>query len=204
MAVVPVNLQDIQQARSAVDDAGRPTHELLRIINGNTQNMRQVLNDLTAQLTQIQQAQAAASAAQTDATAAAREAARINSYTVPTIVLSAADAGTDATVTIDAHTRYYPVQGAIDVPDLALSGGMITGLAFSTAYWVYYDDTTLANAAPVYLAATNPTTAQVGTAAGRHFVGKITTPADGGTATTGTGGSTPPSGGGGDPLTQLP
>lgn len=207
MAVTPVNLQDIQQGRAIVDDAGRPTHELLGIVNGNTRNMRQVLNDqgsmiadLAAQLLLIQQAQAAADAAQTDATAAAREAARINSYTAPTNVLSAEDAGTTATINVAAHTRIYPVQGSIDVPDVVITAGAITGLAYSTVYYVFYDDTTLVAVAPTFQATTNIAAAQVGYAAGRHFVGKVTTPAAGGATTSGTGGSTPPGGGGGEIL----
>lgn len=130
------------------------------------------------------------------ATATARELARINSYTDPTSVVTAADAGADATITIANHTRVYPVQGSIDVPDLAIIGGTITGKAFSTQYFVYYDDTTLADTTPAYLSTTDAATAQVGTAAGRHFVGEVTTPADGGGGTTG-GGGTPPGGGGG-------
>lgn len=137
--------------------------------------------------------------AQSTATAAARELARINSYTAPTSVLTAADVGTDATITIAAHTRVYPVQGSIDVPDLSIIGGTITGRAFSTQYYVYYDDTTLADTTPAYLFTTVAATAQVGAAAGRHFVGVITTPADGGGGTGGGGGS-PPGGGGGFPL----
>lgn len=207
MAIVPVNLQDIQQGRAIVDDDGRPTHELLRIINGNTQNTRQVLAaqntmiaDLAAQLLLIQQAQADANAAQADATAAARESARINSYSAPTIVLGAVDAGTSATINVAAHTRVYPVQGSIDVPDVVVSAGSITGLAYSTVYFVYYDDTTLASATPVFQVTTDLATAQVGVAAGRHFVGKVTTPAAGGSGTTGTGGSAPPGGAGGDSI----
>jgi hypothetical protein len=152
---------------------------------------------LAAQLAQIIAAQAAADAAQSDATDAAREAARINSYPNPGVgIVTASDAGTDATVTIANHTRVYPVQGSIDVPDVAITGGSITGLAYTTTYFIYYDDTTLADTTPTFHATTVSADAQVGAAAGRHFVGYVTTPASGGGSTSG-GGGAPPGGGGG-------
>lgn len=141
-----------------------------------------------------------ANGAAATATAAARELARINSYTDPSVVVSAADAGTDATITIAAHTRIYPVQGTIDVPDVVIPAPVdLTGLAFSTLYAVYYDDLTLADTTPTYVSTTDLAAAAVGAAPGRHFVGTITTPADGGGGTTG-GGGTPPGGGGGEYL----
>jgi uncharacterized membrane protein YgcG len=148
-----------------------------------------IIADLTAQLALIQ-------AAQTTATAAARESARINSYTSPTNLLTAADAGTDASITVAAHTRVYPVQGSVDVANVAIAGGTVSGLAFSTQYAVFYDDATLAATAPTFQATTTLASAQVGAAEGRHFVGIVTTPADGGGSTTGSGGY-PPGGGGG-------
>jgi hypothetical protein len=151
------------------------------------------------QIAAIAAAQASADAAAADAVATARESARITSYPNPGGILSAIDAGADATITIAAHTRIYPVQGSVDVPDVTFTNlpHNITGLSFSTRYYVYYDDTTLANTAPTWQSTTDAATAQVGAAAGRHFVGFIDTPADGGTGTTGTGGGTPGGGGGG-------
>lgn len=155
------------------------------------------------QLEEVPEIQAALGAdittAQNTATAAIREAARINSYTVPTNLLSATDAGSDASIAVAGHTRVYPVQGTVDVDDVVILAGSITGLAFTTEYHVYYDDTTLADTTPAFLATTDQATAQVGAAAGRHFVGTITTPADGGGGTTGTG-PFPPGGGGGNPI----
>lgn len=154
--------------------------------------LAQVVSDLAAAVAAIQAAQATADAA-------VREAARINSYTAPTDVLTASDAGSDATITVAGHARVYPVQGAYDVTDVAITGGTIVGLAFATKYWVYYDDTTLADTSPAFQATTVAADAQVGAAAGRHFVGVITTPADGGADTDGNGGA-PPGGGGGEVL----
>jgi hypothetical protein len=146
--------------------------------------------DLTSQV-------AAIAAAQATGTAAAREAARISSYPNPGGILSAADVGTDCTITITGHTRVYPVQGLVDVPDVAITGGTLTGKAFSTRYYIYYDDATLALTSPTFVATTVAATAQVGAAAGRHFLGYVDTPADGGTATAGEGGGPPGGGGGG-------
>lgn len=168
---------------------------------------QQVLTSLSAELGSLEAAEtalAAAVAAQTSAntaqaaaTAAAREQARIASYPNPGSVLSAADVGTDCTITIAGHTRVYPVRGSIDVPDVTITGGAITGLAFSTRYYIYYDDTTLAVIAPTFLSTTISATAQVGAAAGRHFIGYVDTPADGAAPSSGQGGGPPGGGGGG-------
>lgn len=163
----------------------------------NCESLEAAISDLSDQLAAITAAQAAADAAAASALAAAREMARLTSYTAPTNVLTAADVGSDCTITVAAHTRIYPVQGAIDVPDVSILAGSVTGLAFSTLYYVYYDDTTLADTTPTYVATTNIATAQAGVAAGRHFVGEVTTPADGGGGTSGTGGGRPPGYGGG-------
>ncbi len=161
-------------------------------------NLETAFNALETAVIDIQAAQAAATAAQSSAdaaqssaTATAREAARISSYPNPSAVLSAADVGTDCTVTVAAHTRVYPVQGSIDVPDTAIAGGTVTGLAFSTLYYIYYDDTTLVNGSPTFQATTSAATASAGAAAGRHSVGSVTTPADGGGGTSGGGYQTP-------------
>lgn len=123
-----------------------------------------------------------------DILAARKEDARTASYT-STAPLTATDAGSDASIVIANHTRIYP---GSDIADLALTGiATLTGLAFSTEYWLYYDDTTLANATPVVHATTVEATAQVGAAAGRHFLGKVTTPANGAPDTSG-GGTIPP------------
>lgn len=156
------------------------------------------VNDILAVQADIIAAMNAANAAQADATESARQAARIASYPNPgAAILHAADVGTDVTITVDAHTRVYPVKGSVDVPDVAITGGTITGLAFSTRYYVYYDDTTLADTTPTFLATTSSATAQVGAADGRHFIGYVDTPADGGADTGGTGGGPPGGGGGG-------
>jgi hypothetical protein len=197
-------LDRLSSSFSIVTKDGRPSQSFQFRDTKVLEKIEAAFDALAARLTDIEtiNAQLAAQlaqiiAAQSDATDAAREAARINSYPNPGVgIVTASDAGTDATVTIANHTRVYPVQGSIDVPDVAITGGSITGLAYSTTYFIYYDDTTLADTTPTFQATTVSADAQVGAAAGRHFVGYVTTPASGGGSTSG-GGGAPPGGGGG-------
>lgn len=190
-----------------------PTNKLPRLTQGDVQlkswanrlciELENQLGVISANVADILQAQATA-------TGAARELARINSYTDPTVVLSGTDETVGASITIAAHTRVYPVQGSIDVLDvvipapvtLILEADGVTGIVNAVQYSVYYDDTTLLDTTPAYKAVktlTNHADAQPGAAAGRHFVGVVTTPANGGAGTGGSGGS-PPGGGGGFPI----
>lgn len=143
---------------------------------------------------QTAQAIAAAASAASVGHRSAREAARINSYMEPTIVLSAADAGDGtATVTVLAHRRVYPVQGSIKVPDVELIGGSVTGAPLgSDGIAIYYADPTLADTAPTFHFAADFADAQAGIAAGMHLVGIVPTPLAGAAATTGSDGATPP------------
>jgi hypothetical protein len=112
------------------------------------------------------------------------------SYTAPSLVVSAADVGTDVTITIAAHTRIYA-----DGTQLAVGGGSFTGKAFTTDYGIFYDDPTLSDTTPTYQITTSLAQAQNNYANGRHFVATIKTPADGAAGTSG--GTTPPGSGGG-------
>jgi hypothetical protein len=180
-----------------VDSDGRPTQTFQQWWDAVAKNIENSFNDLSAVVAAIAAAQASANAAQADATEAARQTARINSYTDPAAsLITASDAGSNATITIANHTRIYPVQGSVAVPNVSVIGGNITALAYSTKYYIYYDDITLALTTPTFIATTMAATAQVGAANGRHFVGYVTTPASGGAATGGSGGSTPGGGGG--------
>lgn len=186
-----------------IDENGKPTQTFMQFWDQVAKNIEDSFNDLAALVAAIAAAQAAANAAQATATAAARESARIASYPNPGSVLTAADVGTDCDIVIANHTRVYPVQGSIDVPDVSITGATLHGKAFSTTYYIYYDDTTLASTTPTFVATTTSATAQVGAATGRHFVGYITTPADGAAGTGGQGGG-PPGGGGGGSGGQIP
>jgi hypothetical protein len=99
-------------------------------------------------------------------------------------LLSAIDAGADATVTIAAHDWDYPGQGA----DVHRESGDITGLDYGTAYFAYFDDATLADETPPYAVTLEQSEALNSTAHPyRHYLGTVTTPTSGG----------PPTGGGG-------
>jgi hypothetical protein len=84
--------------------------------------------------------------------------------------LTATDFGAGATINIAAHNRLYP-----DGSSVAVNPGSITPRAYSTEYWVYYDDPTRVGGAVSYAATT--TEADAAQAGDRHLVGKITTPA---------------------------
>ncbi len=95
--------------------------------------------------------------------------------------LSAADVGSDATITVAATYLYTGDHGTV-----AYSSGTIPGLAFSTEFFIYALDPLLAGGAVTYLASTSsfaPSQAD-----GYVYFGKITTPADGGGGTGGGGG----------------
>ncbi len=102
--------------------------------------------------------------------------------------LTATDAGSDATVNIAAHTNFLG-----DGTGVAYNSGSITGLAFSTIFFIFADDPTFAGGAVTYVATTAPE--DLGKALGRYYVGSLTTPADGAGDTGGSGGG----GGGGAP-----
>lgn len=129
-----------------------------------------------------------AASAQSTADTVKRDDSISTSWMSPGTAISASDAGSDATITITNNTRHYS-----NNTNASVTGSTITGLAYSTTYYVYYDDASKAGGAVTYHATTNPNTALPGAAVGRHYVGIVTTPAAGGGTTTGTGSS----GGGG-------
>jgi len=92
--------------------------------------------------------------------------------------LTATDAGANATVNIAAFTMRTSSKG-----DVSVNSGSVTALSYSTLYYIYYPDDTLAGGGVTYSATTTKTTAING--AGRFFVGSIVTPAATGPNTTG-------------------
>jgi hypothetical protein len=97
-------------------------------------------------------------------------------------MLTASDAGTDATISVARHDWDYPSGTA----DVTRELGTITGLPFSTYHYVYFDDGTLTDTAPTYGATTVPADAQNSTNyPDRHPLGLIITPADGAADTSG-------------------
>ncbi len=91
-------------------------------------------------------------------------------YRPTTNPLTATDAGSNATVNIASFTMRTSSKG-----DISINSGSITALSYSTLYYIYYDDATLAGGAVTYAATTTKTTAINGS--GRFFVGSIVTPA---------------------------
>ena len=133
----------------------------------------------------------------TEIEAVQRNDAISSSWTSPGGILTASDAGASATITIANHTRKYG-----DSTSVAVTGSSITGLAYSTTYQVYYDDSARTGGAVTFNATTNPNNALHNSSVGRHYCGEITTPAAGGAATNG--GVSPPSSGGQIDFTSTP
>jgi hypothetical protein len=128
-------------------------------------------------------ANAAAATAQTAADDITTEANLVNSY-VTGLTLGATDAGASASISISAHSRVYGNGATVSV-----NSGNLTGLSYSTAYYIYYDQASRAGGAVTYASTTNEaTSAQTGN---RHFVGVITTPAAAAGPTSGYGVSPP-------------
>lgn len=122
-------------------------------------------------------AQSAADNAQTAADTTTAQTNLVNSYP-STNPLTASDAGASATITIAGHNRIYG-----DGTSVAVTGGALTGLAYSTEYFVYYDDPARTGGVVTFVSTTSATTAaQTGD---RHLVGSVTTPAAAAPPTTG-------------------
>ena len=147
---------------------------------------QQVIGGIVDAINAVAAAQAAADAA--NAAAAAADTAATNAQTaadevtsaqelgssyVSGATITATDVGSDVTITISAHTRHYPQPDGTTV-DVAVNGGSVTGRAYATKYWLYYDQASRAGGAVSYLSTTTETTAaQIGD---RHVVGSVLTP----------------------------
>lgn len=182
------------EAQEALQD------ETIAQVQANQLDIIAAQDELASQLEQIIAAQSAADAAQASADAVTLQNAISSSFIVPSSVLGATDAGSDATINVAAFTRHYD-DGA---PSVSVSAGSITGLAYETVYSVYYDDADRDDTAPTFVATTSGVEARHNYALGRHFVGIITTPASGGADTDGGGYSAPGGGGFNDDGTSLP
>lgn len=84
--------------------------------------------------------------------------------------ITATDVGPDVTVSITAHTRVYG-----DNVSVSVNAGSVTALAYSTTYFIYYDQASRAGGAVTYQVTTvEANAAQLGD---RHLVGRVLTPA---------------------------
>lgn len=175
-----------------VDGEGKPTFQFQRKWQDTVEALVDAITLLADAVTAVEDAQtaadaanaaaaaadAAAVAAQTAADTVTADSALANSY-VTGLTLTATDAGASVTLTISAHTRVYG-----DGTSVAVSGGSVTGLAYSTDYRIYYDQASRAGGAVTYAATTSITTAaQTGD---RHSVGAVPTPAAAAPPETGT------------------
>lgn len=120
-------------------------------------------------------AQTAADDAATANTANARFLAISNSN-VTGCTITATDAGSDVTISVSAHVRHYADGSQVNV-----NAGSVTALSYSSHYWLFYDQASLAGGAVTYQATTNGpdalTTAAGGAHPDRHLVGDVQTPA---------------------------
>lgn len=203
--VKKVNITPIQQRIQAVNDDKTLSNALHGDLNrliaglGNALNYNadtvQIIVDTLAGLgilVQRVEAVAAAQAASAAAQAAtAAEQALINSYTDPTLVLSAMTAsdGATASITVINHNRIYADVPKTSVPVI---GKMIPGLAINTVYYLYYDDAARAGGAvDIKISTNNLDAAQTGI---RHSLGSIQTGGATDTTPTPGGGVNPPGG----------
>jgi hypothetical protein len=92
------------------------------------------------------------------------------SYAPTSNPLTGSDAGSSATVSVAAFTMRTSSKG-----DISDNSGSVTALSYSTLYYIYYDDPTLAGGAVSYSATVTKAVAINGS--GRFFVGSIQTPA---------------------------
>ena len=199
MALPPipiVKIPALQAGRPIVDSRGAPMTDFQTWINTAFANLANAQNATNAALVAAGIATAAAAAANAAAASAAAAAegsiaaqSLANSYTDPTYLLTATDAGADASIAIIAHDRIYPDDPNYPVP-VPVNSGMLTGLAYSTEYFIFYSDPTRAGGAVTYQFSTNfADAAQVN---GIHSVGAVVTPAAAGPPETGGGGPRPP------------
>lgn len=114
-------------------------------------------------------AQAAATAAQAAAESAGTT-SKLSGSGVSGCTITASDAGGSASIAVSAHTRNYS-----DGSSVAVNSHNYTGLAYSTTYYMYYDDPDFTGGAVSYqITTTQGDAIQTGA---RHLVGKVTTPA---------------------------
>ena len=173
----PIKIPDFQQSRAIVDKEGRPLSDFLRAFNSAIQSLVNNANATNAALEAAGIAQAAAvvameaaETAQGAADISANAMALANSY-VEGIAVTATDAGANVTVNISAHTRVY---ASVPPTSVSVNGATITGLAYATQYYFYYDQASRAGGTVTYVASLVSTdVAQVGD---RHSVASVLTP----------------------------
>jgi hypothetical protein len=171
-----IKLPRMQRLFPLVETDGKPNRAFHKDWDYAMETIESALNSVIAAQAAADAANAAAAAADAAALAAqgaaddAAATSALSNSGVTGATLTGTDAGANATVTISAHTRVYG-----DGTSVSVNGGSVTGLAYSTLYYVYYDQPSRAGGAVTYAATTSEATAaQTGN---RHLVGSVTTPA---------------------------
>ena len=192
-----LKLDRLQRSVSIVDSNGLPSSQFQRFWQGNAEALEEsnaqilevldqiasilgITEELNAAIAAAQDAadsansaaadaQTAADTATAAADTAASESALATSGTTG-LTITATDAGSSVTVAISAHTRIYG-NGA----SVAVSAGNVTGLSYSTTYYLYYSDPARAGGSVTFLASTSQgAAAQTGDI---HSLGAVATPA---------------------------
>lgn len=187
-SLVALEVPPLPAGAAIVDKDGLPSLAFAAYWQQTIEAIVGSVNAVLAAQAAADAANAAAAAANTAAIAAADTADAITASNalgtsfVSGCTITATDAGANVTVTISAHTRHYPQPDGSTV-DVSVSGGSVTALAYTTSYFIYYDDPARAGGGVTYQATTSSTTAaQLGD---RHTVGSVLTPAAAGAPTSG-------------------
>lgn len=178
MALAPLKLPRLATNFRIVDDKGLATVEFQLFWQEAMEAVEEAFNGIAGALVAAgialdaaDVALAAADAAQTAADETTASSSLASSY-VTGLTVSAVDAGSDATIDISAHTRVYATNPPTSV---SVNAGSVTGLAYSTVYYIYYDQASRAGGAVTYQVSTDVNdVAQIND---RHSVATATTPA---------------------------
>lgn len=190
MAIQPIRLDRLLKFENITNPDGSPSQDyqtkwqrVMENIEASVNAVIDAQNAADAATAAAATANAAAGAANTAATTAAGAAATANTAATAAssasalatsgtsgLTITATDIGASVTITISAHTRVYG-----DGTSVAVTGGTVTGLAYSTVYYIYYDQPSRAGGAVTYLSTTTQATAAQ--TADRHSLGAVTTPA---------------------------
>lgn len=181
-----LNLPRLPGGGQIVTQAGVPTGGFLRWWAALCAAIEAAINTIATQEAQIAAALGIAVGADAAAIAAAVAAngantlaggiladTSLNESYVSGITITAADAGSDVTITISSHTRTYG-----DGTSVSVDGGTVTGQAYSMTLFLYYDQSSREGGAVTYDASDNIATAGFNAVnVNRHMVGSVTTPA---------------------------
>lgn len=168
--------------------------KVVKTLETSFNDLEELVLDIAAAQNTADTAQTTATSAQTTATSAQADAVSASALTSFSVsgtlgcTITGTDAGSDATVSITAHSRIYG-----DGTSVSVNSGTVTGLSYSTQYYIYYVDPSRSGGSVTYLATTVAATAvQTGDT---HFVGVVTTPAAAAPDTTGSTNQAPGFGG---------